>query len=222
MKFILVLLLGLSSLQTEASPLALRDRVATFLKKNVMGRTQTLSTEGTLDADGVSYLVKFQATISWDKLNETEEGLTFQETRDIKQTSTELDKAGKPVGQPINTDREVVREYALRPAADLLSGMTTISKNTLEDPTGTGFVTMAELSADDKELYLYESMAGFSEASLDGKNTIPVATSSAATLFLDKNGKLQTHETLKFYKVDVNKDFAREELHRFNLAASEK
>jgi len=80
---------------------------------------------------------------------------------------------------------------------------------------------MIELSADSKELYLYTSTAGYSEASLDGKTIIPVATATEGTLFLDKKGKLQLAETLKFYKVNVNKDFSRDELNRFNLSASE-
>ncbi len=80
---------------------------------------------------------------------------------------------------------------------------------------------MVEISDDGRELYIYESLAGFSESSLDGKNLYPVATASSATLFVNKDGKLQTDETLKFYKVDVNKDFAREEINRFNLSAIE-
>lgn len=214
---------GVSVSCLGAEQTTVRDRAYTFLEKNVIGRSQKTTLDGTLNSDGVEYAVHFEATVKWDKLKKTEEGLEFDETRDIKQTSTQLDKAGKPVGTPINTDRVVVHHHALaeRATVKALMGVTNVTANSLEDPTGKAFVTMAELSPDDKELYLYQSMAGFSEASLDGKNMIPVATASEATLFLDKNGKLHTNETVKFYKVDVNKDFAREELNRFNFSASE-
>jgi len=198
-----------------------RDRVFQFLEKNVMGRTQQLATEGTIEAEGATYQVKFSATIKWDKLEKTEEGLTFEETRDIKQSNIKRGAAGK--AEETVTDRVVVFRHALgeRETAKALVGVSNMTKNTLEDPTGKASVTMIELSTDDKELYLYQSLAGFGEASLDGKTIIPVANASEATLSLDAQGKLNTNETIKFYKVDVNKDFAREELHRFNLSAVE-
>jgi len=40
-------------------------------------------------------------------------------------------------------------------------------------------------------------------------------------LSLNAEGKLVANETMKFYKVDVNRDFAREEFNRFDLTAVE-
>jgi hypothetical protein len=212
-----------SAYSFAADKASVRDRIADFLQKNVVGRSQTLSTEGTLSSDGATYVVKFEAKISYANLEKTEEGLTFEETRDIKQTNTKLDATGKPTGEPFKTDRTVVHRYSVaeRQTVNALVGVTNVVKSTLEDPTGKAFVTMIDLSDDNKQLYIYESMAGFAEASLDGKNVVPVATASDATLFLDANGKLQTNETLKFFKVNVNKEFAREEISRFNLSAAE-
>jgi hypothetical protein len=220
---LLVFALGLNTFSFGATAPSVRDRVFDFLQNKVAGRTQVMDTEGTLTSDGAEYLVQFQASINWGGLRKTAEGLVFEETRDIKQSSTKLDAQGKPVGAPVKADRTIVHQYALseRATTGSLVGIATVTKNTLEDPTGQGFVTMIELSADDKELYLYGSTAGFTEASLDGKNIIPVANAFEATLFQDKHGKLQLNETLKFYKVNVNKDFSRDEIHRFTLSASE-
>jgi hypothetical protein len=80
---------------------------------------------------------------------------------------------------------------------------------------------MLELKEDGSELYLYESLAGFAESSLNGRDLIPVASAAESTLFLDPAGKLQTLQTLKFYKVNVNKNLEREEVYRFNLSVSE-
>jgi len=221
----LFLAIGLSTFSEGVEPPSVRDRVFQFLQKNVIGRTQTLVTDGTIASEGEDFLIDFQATIDWAKLEKTKEGLTFEETRVIKQTSTKIDKAGKPVGPPVNTDRTVVHQYALteRVTTKSLVGLVTITKNTLEDEdsTGKGSVVMIDLSPDDKTLYLFTSMAGFTEASIDGKNIVPVANATEATFFIDAKGKLQTLETVKFYKVDVNKDFARQELSRFNISASE-
>ncbi len=224
MKLVLVVLfIGLGSLSWGAEDFPVRDGVFQFLDKNVMGKSQKLSAQGTLTSDGSSYLVSFEATIKWEGLQKTPEGLVFDETRIIKQTSTKTDPKGKPIGEAIDTSRTVKLHHALaeRDTANLLVGQSTMVENTLEDPTGKGFATMIQLSDDKRELYLYESMTGFVEASLDGKTVIPVATASADTFSLDNNKKLQTAETLKFYKVDVNKDFARTEINRFNLLAIE-
>ena len=203
--------------------LSLRERAYQFVEKNLVGKTQVLSTEGNVSTDGEEYLVQFNATISWGNLEKTDEGLVFEETRDIKQTNTKLDASGKPTSQIVKTDRVVVHRYAVseRQTTNSLVGITTVTKNTLEDPTGRAFATMIELSPDNKELYLYTSLVGFVENSLDGKNLIPVSFAADATFFVDKSGKLRTNETLKFYKVNVNKDFAKEEVYRFNLSASE-
>lgn len=213
--------LGATAMAAEPQ-VSVRDRAFQFLDKNMMGRTQQVATEGTLESEGVTYQVKFSATIKWEKLEKTEEGLTFEETRDIKQTSTKPATATAPA-ETIVTDRVVVHRYALaeKQTTKSLVGVATVTKNTLEDPTGKAFITMLELSPDNKEVYLYQSLAGFAEASLDGKTVIAVASASDATFFLDNKGKLQTNETLKFYKVNVNKDFAREEVSRFNLSAFE-
>ncbi len=224
MKFIATYLAVLLSIPSfGADPGSLRDRALRFLANNVMGRTQVIDTQGTLTSDGVDYLVDFKATIRWGNLRRTSEGLVFDQLRVIRQTNTKLDKAGKPVGKPVRTDRSVQFHYALgeRLTSNSLVGLSTMTRNSIDDPTGLGSVAMIELSADNAELYLYESQAGFSERSLDGKTFIPVATASEATLSLNKQGKLELAETLKFYKVDVNKDFAREEIHRFNLNAIE-
>jgi len=217
----LAFLLSLPAL--AADPGSLRDKVYKFLSNNVMGRAQVIDTEGTLDSEGESYLVRFQATIRWGNLLKTEEGFSFDQLRTIQQSNTKLDKNGKPVGQPVRHDRQVMFHYALgeRLTNNSMVGLATMTRNTADDPTGIGFVAMMEISKDDAELYLYESQAGFSEASLDGKSVIPVATASEATLSVNKKGKLELDETLKFYKVDVNKEFAREEFDRFNLNAIE-
>jgi hypothetical protein len=223
MKLALILFsTALGSLCTAAQP-SIGDRAFNFLKMNMMGRVQEVSTEGTLTSEGEEYLVRFEAKIKWDGLTRTPEGLLFNETRDIKQTSTKIDKAGKTVGTPINTDRVVVHHYALgeRPATGAMVGVTTVAQSSLEDPTGKAFVTMVQLSDDNKEFYVYQSMAGYAEASLDGKDTIPVSTASEATFSLNKKGKLQTVETLKFYKVELGNGHQRKETNRFNLFAIE-
>jgi len=210
------------AISLAAEPPSVRDRVFTFLEKNMMGRTQQTALEGTLESDGQKYQVKFSATIKWDKLEKTEEGIIFEETRDIKQTSTKVGGTGG-AADVYNTDRVVVHRYSLseRETAKALGGYAAVTKDTLEDPTGKAFETMVDLSPDNKELYVYQSLVGFAERSLDGKTVIPVADAASATYFLDSKGKLQTNETLKFYKVDVNKDFARQEIHRFNVNAAE-
>ncbi len=212
---------SMSALSSAVETPSIRDNVFQFLEKNVIGRTQKLATEGTIESDGATLQVKFSATIKWDKLEKTEEGLIFEETREIKQTNIKRDASGKP--EETNTDRVVVLRHALseRETAKALVGISNMTKNTLEDPTGKGSITMIELSTDNKELYFYQSLAGFGEASLDGKTIVPVANASEATFFLDKAGKLTTNETIKFYKVNVNKDFTREEIHRFNISAVE-
>lgn len=199
------------------------ERAFKFLEKNVAGRALKTATKGTLSSDGQDFLVQYESTSKWDKLKRTPEGLTIEETRTIKQSSTLLDKANKPTGAPISTDRVVTFRYSLgeRATANSLVGLTQMTANSLEDPTGHGFITMVEMSPDNKELYLYHSTAGFTEASLDGKNTVPVAAATESTFFVDKYGKLQTADTMKFYKVDVNKGFARQELNRFNLSSTE-
>jgi len=215
---IFVFAIAFCSVTFAAEATATRDRVFQFLDKNVIGRTQQVATEGTIESDGATYQAKFSAVIKFDKLEKTEEGLTFEETRDIKQTTTKRNLAGK--AEEAVSDRVVVIRHAVseRETTKSLVGVSTMTKNTLEDPTGKASVTMIELSTDGKELYVYQSQAGFSEASLDGKTIVPVAHATTATMFLDQAGKLNTNETIKFYKVDINKDFAREELHRFNLS----
>jgi len=223
MKTILSIVLLLSATSVRGDEVPVRDRIYKFLDQKVIGRTQRLSTEGTIAAEGDTYQVKFEADISWSKLEKTEEGLVFEETRDIRQTNTKLDKAGKPTNDTFKTDRVVVHRYSLgeRKLTNSLVGVATVVKSTLEDPVGRAFITMVDLSADNKELYIYQSMAGFAEVTLDGRTYLPAASASDATLFIDPKGKLTTHETLKFYKIDINRDFAREEISRFNLTASE-
>lgn len=212
---------GTSALAQEQFPV--RDRVAQYLAANVMGRTQQIDTQGTLSSEGVEYRVDFKAKILWSGLESTPEGLVFLERREIKQTNTRLDQQGSPVGEPVISDRVVVHRYAVseRRTTHSLVGLTTVIENTDEDPTGSGFVTMLEISEDGKELYIYESMAGFVERSLDGVRVEPVSMATSATMYLDGEGKLTTDQTVKFFKVDVNRDFARQEINRFNLSAIE-
>lgn len=219
---ILASVLSVAAMAADTSPRPIRDRIHGFLDKNVIGRTQKVVTEGTISDEGNQYLVKFEAKISYAGLQKTEEGLTFDETREIKQTNTKLDKNGKSTAEVISTDRTVVHHYAVaeRETTQSLVGLITMTKNTLEDPTGKGAIAMMEISADGKELYLYQSMAGFVEASI-GNSFGPVASAADATFFLDASGKLVTQETLKFYKVNVAKDYAREEISRFNVAATQ-
>lgn len=200
-----------------------RDRVASFLSDYVIGRTQKIDTQGTLEEGGKTYQVDFKATIIWSGLTKTTEGLVFDERREVVQTNTLLDAQGSPVGEPLRQARVVVQRHAVteRRTTGSLVGLTTITENTAEDPTGTGYVTMLEISADGKELYLYQSLAGFVERSLDGVNEQPLALATAATLHLNADGRLITDQTWKFYKVDINRDFARQEIHRFNLTAIE-
>lgn len=218
---VLALVFSTSALAAESA--SLRDRVYTFLDQNVAKRKQKVSVEGTIFEEGEKFLVTFDALVTWGAPEKTEEGLVITETREIKQSNTKLDKDGKPTGETFKTDRTVVHRHALteRKSTASLVGLTTVVSNTLEDPTGKGFISMIELSADGKELYLYESMAAFVETSLDGRNIVPAAAATESTLFLDKGGLLQTNQTLKFYKVNVNKNFEREEVYRFNLHASE-
>jgi hypothetical protein len=215
---------SLSSLSAfAAAPESVTDRVAHFLESNVMDRTQSVKTEGTITTEGADYLVKFEAKITWSGLKKTAQGLIFEERRDILQSNTKIDSEGNATGEPTRSDRVVVRQYAVteRQTTHSLVGLTTVLQNSIEDVTSLGFTTMIEISSDDKELYIYESQAGFSEVSLDGINIQPVSTASSATLSVNKDGKLVTDETLKFYKVDINRDFAREEINRFNLTATE-
>ena len=221
-----VLVLGLFSStgwSLPSSGLTLRDNVAQFLQSNVMDRTQLLATEGTMKSGDQVYQVKFNALVTWSGLRLTEEGLVFQQSRQIQQSSVPIDANGKPTGPVLNTDRVVVMQYGLteRQTSKSLVGLAVMTKNTQEDPTGVGSVAMIELSDDGKELYLYESQAGFREGSLDGINLVPMSSASEMTLFVDAKGKLQMNDTMKFYKVDLNRDFVREEIERFNLSATE-
>jgi len=223
MMFTLMMLVGtVSALGVEDhTPPSLQDRTINFLMKNVMGRTQLVTTEGTVEHEGAKYAIKFQAHVTWNNLKRTQDGLVFDQVRQIKQSNTTLDASGKPTAKVTRTDRTVIMRYALteRVTTNSLVGVATMVKNTLEDPTGRANTAMIELRRDGQELYLYESQVGFSEASLDGKNISPIATASDATLFIGRGGQLMMYETLKFYKVNVNKDFAREEINRFNLNA---
>ncbi|MCX6126517.1 MAG: hypothetical protein NTV34_17420 [Proteobacteria bacterium] len=220
--FLMAALLTASGVEA-AEPESVRDRVAQFLESNVIGRTQRSTATGTIKSDGQDYLVEFDATITWSNLQRTESGLVFDEQRDVKQSNTKIDAKGARIGDPIKSDRLVTQRYAVaeRKTTNSLVGLTTVTQNTQEDSTGLGFVTMIEISADNKEIYVYQSMAGFAEKSLDGKNLYPVSIASSATISLNKEGHVQTDETIKFYKVDINKDFAREEINRFNISAIE-
>ena len=131
---------------------SLQDRAFKFLQDNVMGRTQQIVTEGTIKSEGQEYLVKFKAVIKWEGLKKTDNGLVFEQTRDIQQSNTKLEQ-GKPVGPAVQKDRVVAFQYALaeRATSKSLVGLCTMTKNTLDDPTGKGFVTMVELSDDNKE-----------------------------------------------------------------------
>ncbi len=206
-----------------AEPLTVRDRIATFLETKVMGKTQEVSAKGKITADGQDFLVDFKATVTWTGLKKTSEGLVFEETRDIKQTNTKMDANGEPLGEAIKNDRIVKLQFAVgeREVTKTLVGLAIVMENSLEEPTGVGFTTMMEISDNDQELFVYQSMTGFVETSFDGKNVTPTSSASSATLALNSDGKLQTDETLKFYKVDINNDFARKEINRFNLTAVE-
>ncbi len=202
---------------------SVRDRIAQFLTANVMDRTQLVKTEGTMTADGDTYKIEFAATIHWSGLKTTTEGLTFEQRREISQTNTKINAEGVAIGEPEKRDRVTVVRFAVseRETTRTLVGLTTLTESSVDDPTGIGFTTMLDLSADGKELFIYQSQAGFSEASLDGKHIYPVSTAFASTLSLNEAGKLVTDETMKFYKVDINRDFAREEFNRFDLTAVE-
>ncbi len=219
----LLLLVGaVSAMGSEPTArVSLQDRAIHFMKKNVIGRTQLVTTEGTVEHEGAKYAIRFQAYVTWNNLKRTADGLIFDQVRQIQQSNTTLDAKGNPTAKVKRTDRTVIVRYALteRVTSNSLVGVANMVKNTLEDPTGRASTAMIELSPDNKELYLYESQIGFSETSLDGKNLSPVANASDATLSVDRSGRLMMYETLKFYKVNVNKDFAREELNRFNLNA---
>jgi hypothetical protein len=218
---ILAFCAGTSALAQEQA--SVRDRVARFLAANVMGRAQQVETQGTISSDGQDYQVDFKATIRWSGLETTPEGLIFVERREVKQTNTRIDQQGKPIGEPVHSDRTVTHRYAVseRSTTRSLVGLTTVIENSAEDATGSGSITMIEISDDGKELYIYESMAGFVERSLDGVRVEPVSMATAATMYLDAQGKLNTDQTVKFFKVDVNRDFARQEINRFNLSAVE-
>ncbi len=224
MKFIAMILSGLVSTAVFAnSENPVRDRVAKFLEGNVIGRTQEIATEGTLAVEGETVKVDFKAKITWSGLRLTSDGLVFDEHRDIKQTNTKIDGQGNPIGAPVVTDRQVTHHYAVgeRRTTRSLVGLTTVSLDTTDAVTGEGYTTMMDMSEDGKELYIYQSMAGFVERSLDGITDIPVSLATSASLYLDQNGKLILDQTVKFYKVDINNDFAREEINRFNLSATE-
>lgn len=202
---------------------SVRDRVTQFLGDNVVGRVQKIDSQGTISDGTNTYKVDFKATIHWSGLKTTAEGLVIDERREVVQTNTKLDAQGAAVGESVRHDRVVVQRHAVseRRSTQSLVGLTTVIENSEEDPTGSGFVTMIELSGDGKELYLYQSLAGFVERSLDGILEHPVSMAIAATLRLDGEGKLVTDQTWKFYKVDVNRDFAKQEINRFNLTATE-
>lgn len=216
-----LMVVAVSAFGFEGASPTLRDRTVHFLLKNVMGRTQLIKTEGTVEHEGAKYAIQFEAYVTWNNLKKTPDGLIFDQIRQIRQSNTALDKEGKPTAKVTRTDRTVVMRYALteRITTNSLVGVANMVKNTLEDPTGRASTVMIELNANATELYLYESQVGFHEASLDGKTIVPVATASDATLSTARGGQLMMYETLKFYKVDVNKDFNRTELNRFNLSA---
>lgn len=224
MKFRCLLLAALVAPTALAdAQLPVRDRVAQFLGDNVVGRIQKIDSQGTIVDGANTYQVDFKATIQWSGLKTTAEGLVLDERREVVQTNTKIDAQGAAVGEPMRHERVVVQRHAVseRRTTQSLVGMTTMLENSEEDPTGSGFVTMIELSADGKELYLYQSLAGFVERSLDGITEQPVAMAMAATMRVDGDGKLVTDQTWKFYKVDINHDFARQEINRFNLTATE-
>lgn len=218
---ILAVLLSGSAFSEQTYPI--RDRAYDFLSSKVANRSQNIVAEGTIQVDGKDYLVTFKAKVSWNNLQKTAEGLVFDQVREIEQSHTPLNDRGQKAGETIKTDRTVEFHYAVaeRLTSKSLVGIATMTKNTHEDPTGHGSIVMLETNENGSELYLYASQAGFGESSLDGKNIVPVATASEATLFTNEEGKLQANETLKFYTVDVNKDFERKEVHRFNLTALE-
>lgn len=219
----LLLAFGLSGAALADSQPSLRDRVARFLGENVVGRVQKIDTQGTIVDGENTYKVDFKATVHWENLKTTPEGLVLDERREVVQTNTRIDAQGAPIGEPVRLERVVVQRHAVseRRTTQSLVGLTTVTENTEEDPTGSGFVTMIELSTDGRELYLYQSLAGFVERSLDGITEQPVALATASTMRLDGEGKLVTDQTWKFYRVDVNRDFSRQEINRFNLTATE-
>lgn len=218
---ILTTLIATNAMASEQK--TVRERVAQFFEAKVVGRTQKVSTSGTMTANGENFQIDFSATITWSDLEKTADGFMVSEKRDTKQTSTKLDAQGHTVGKPIATDRTITRRLAVseRQTTNSLVGITTVTLDSGDASTGEGFSTMIEISSDDKEVYIYESLIGFAERSLDGVNFVPVATATAATLYLNEQGKLQTDETVKFYSVDVNHDFTRKEINRFNLSATE-
>lgn len=143
------------------------DRINQFLESNVMGRTLLTKAKGTNVVDGQNLLIDFESKTNWSNLAKTEEGIVYQERRDVKQTNTKLDAKGNPIGKPVSNDRIVTRRIAVseRKTTNSLVGVTTTLENTGDMSFGDAFETMIEISSDNKELYVYESLVGFVERS---------------------------------------------------------
>ncbi len=185
MRFFAVVVSALVSTSLLAnSETPVRDQIAKFLETNVIDKPLKIETHGTMSSGGETVHVDFVATIKWTGLRRTDQGLVFDEQRDIKQTNTRVDAAGNPVGEPIINDRQVIHHYAVgeRRTTKSLVGITTVTLNTNEDPTGEGYTTMIDMSSDGKELYVYQSMSGYIERSIDGVNDIPVSLATSATV----------------------------------------
>ncbi len=186
--------------QKNQKGLAELERVADFLKKNVMGRTlvtelhRTIA-QGTVDSDFVS-------RITYHSLERTELGLKFTISGVVEQILWDLDKEGKKIGEGRSVNRTIVQRYeiAVSKETQALMGYIHNLSNTFVDPTGyVSAIRSVKIVGDKLEL----QSEGINYGACFGvNNTSTPCTSSSIATYSVENGKLVNTSTSTNYVVD--------------------
>lgn len=186
--------------QKNQKGLAELERVADFLKKNMMGRTLVNELHDTI-AQGTIY-TDYVSRVTYHGLERTELGLKYIGTGVVEQTLWDLDKEGKKIGEGRSKNRTISWQFEItvNRATQALLGYSHGLSNTIVDPTGmASAIRSAKIVGDKLEL----QTEGINYSACFGVNdtTFPCTSSSIRTYSVE-NGKLVKTSTSTSYVVD--------------------
>ena len=187
--------------QKNQKGLAELERVADFLKKNMMGRTLVDEFHDTI-AQGTIY-TDFVSRFTYHGLERTELGLKYTGTFVIEQTLWDIDKDGKKIGEERSKNRTIssVSEITINRATQALMGYSHGLSNTIVDPTGRHASAIRSVKIVGDKLEQQREGINYGACFGVNKTTTPCTSSSAVSYGIE-NGKLVKTSTSTSYVVD--------------------
>ena len=183
----------------ESTEVGQRERVITFLKEKVLGKTLVSQRSGKLDSGRIGFDTSSRTTFT--NLVETEDGFMFDVLEVIQQTNYDLDEKGARSGAKHVKDRSRLYRCRImeRKCTKALVGFGYIVMNTYTPQTG--WAESVQMKEESGTLIMKQSTVLYSDFFAKGDTYRPGATDMVTTISV-RDGKLTVTDEITPYHVD--------------------